>query len=74
MTGTPWLTTREAAAYTRRPTLAAFRIWARRHGIVMVGRRVNRRDIDAVLTAAIGYRTQQTRLPQRLNQLANRER
>jgi hypothetical protein len=46
---TPWLTTKEAAAYAKRPTPAAFRMWARRRGIPIVDGRVNRRDIDATL-------------------------
>jgi len=49
-TPSPWMTTQEAAEYTRRPTRAAFRIWARRRGIVPVDGLVSRYDIDAVLT------------------------
>lgn len=42
-----WLNTAQAAAYTGRPTRAAFREWAKRHGLVLVGGRVSRLDIDA---------------------------
>jgi hypothetical protein len=42
-----WLNTLQAAAYTGRPTRAAFREWAKRHGLVLVGGRVSRLDIDA---------------------------
>jgi hypothetical protein len=59
-----WLNTAQAAAYTGRPTRAAFREWARRHGVVAAGGRVSRLDIDAAFerirvrrTAAIGLRS-----------------
>ena len=44
-----WLTTAEAAVYTKRPSMKAFRHWAYRKGIVMVDGRVSRRDIDAAM-------------------------
>lgn len=45
-----WMTTAEAAEYTRKPTRAAFRMWARRHHLAPAGRLYSRRDIDVVLT------------------------
>ena len=49
----PWLNTAEAAAYLRCPTAAAFRVFARRHGITFIyrGRRVlvARADLDRLL-------------------------
>jgi hypothetical protein len=52
ITPSPWMTTAEAAAYTKRPTRAAFREWARRHGVVSASGLVDRRDIDAALAVA----------------------
>lgn len=46
----PWMTTAEAAAYTKRRSREAFRKWARRRGLVQVDGRYDRRDIDAVLS------------------------
>lgn len=74
--GTPWLTTAQAAAYTHRPTLAAFRIWARRRHLVSANRLWDRRDIDAALKAhaAIRQRAQQPFFSQQRNQLSNGQR
>lgn len=73
--GTPWMTTRQAMEYTHRPTLAAFRMFARRRGLVSSGRLWDRRDIDAALrVSSVGHRRQQPFLAQQLNQLSNRQR
>lgn len=48
----PWLTHREAAAYTRRPNVRAFYCWRDRHGIVSHKGLIHKADLDRVL----GYR------------------
>lgn len=57
MNATPYLTAEDATAYTRKPSVAAFRQWARRQGLptYRMGRsvRFSPRDIDAAMRPVV---------------------
>jgi hypothetical protein len=54
--GVTWFTSVQAAAYVGCPTVEAFRLWARRHGVPCAhrGRRLlfHPRDLDAAVGAS----------------------